>query len=611
MSFCLPKNLSDKFLKAIVDGTIDPTKMADMSSSERHDFIAKIVGEDNASGVNSLFESKLLLKDYKKGLVTWAKQVSGISEQVRKDFVTKIDNLKGVLDPVDEHAFLADFAKQKLGVGVSMNEAKSIADFAKKAQDARNASSDALAGVSNDYLKAAGELRSYIASLKPTTAIASIGKNAAIIARNNLLMNPSTPLKTTIGQVVNSAMDMFTRRLATASLKGLNYDLVRQANSEAWKTFRETGMNVASMESLDDTGKLGEGSRFDVKTGVESSNAVVRGVETAVRKVAQVSNKIAIDWEHNISFTKFYQKAFYDMANIMSSKLASAEDLSGADVQARAAEIFKDASRIKPTTDAGAMVRNLSQSNAARVTSTNDTFIGRASITVKDFFNKHVPGLGDALMPIAKIPANIIWNGIENAGPGIPLGVRDIFQGRKLMQAEDLTTQYKGAAQFASGIQKVARTVGVIGAAAYFASQLTKQDFKTDNYGGSYVKIGNVWVNMEYINAVSPALAGMMNVKKTGKPNQGALNTAGEYIAGAGAGLKNAPVLSDINSLVTAITTSNYTKGIQKYMSTFFTSRGQPMFLQQLEKGQTPIKNLFFSTTGLPTEAELKKLGAK
>ncbi len=116
---------------------------------------------------------------------------------------------------------------------------------------------------------------------------------------------------------------------------------------------------------------------------------------------------------------------------------------------------------------------------------------------------------------------------------------------------------------------------------------------------------------MEYINAVSPALAGMMNVKKTGKPNQGALNTAGEYIAGAGAGLKNAPVLSDINSLVTAITTSNYTKGIQKYMSTFFTSRGQPMFLQQLEKGQTPIKNLFFSTTGLPTEAELKKLGAK
>ncbi len=610
MGFCLPKSISNKFLNSIKDGTINPEKMANMTSADRHDFIANIVGEDNATHVNALFESKLLLKDYKKGLVTWAKQTSGISEQMRKDFVTKINNLNRVLDPLEERGFLADFARQKLGVGVTTTEAKTIADLAKSANDLRDANSPALAGVSDEFLKAAGGLRAYIASLKPTTALTSIGKNAAIIARNNLLMNPSTPLKTTAGQLLNSAMDMVTRRLASASIKGLNYDLVRQANSEAWKTFRETGMNTASMENLDDTGKLGEGKRFDVPAGLDTSNAVLRGIEAVTRKVAQVTNKIAIDWEHNITFTKFYQKAFYDMANIMSSNLAKSEGLSGAEARIRAAEIFKDAARVKPTTDAGATVRSLSQKNAARVTSTNSTYLSRLSIGVKDALNSTVNGLGDALMPIAKIPANIIWNGIENAGVGIPLGVKDIFQGRVKMQSEDLATKYEGAAQFGFGIQKVIRTVGVLGAAAYFTSQLTKQDFKTDRYGADYVRIGGVWVNMEYFNAVSPALAGMMNVKKNAVQGQDPLQTTGQYVAGSLAGLKNAPGISEGSDLVTAITNSNYTKGIQKYASTFFTQRGEPAFLRQLQNGQG-VKGLFFSTSGLPDKAELKKVGAK
>ncbi len=213
-------------------------------------------------------------------------------------------------------------------------------------------------------------------------------------------------------------------------------------------------------------------------------------------------------------------------------------------------------------------------------------------------------------MPIAKIPSNIIWNGIENAGAGIPLGVKDIFQGRTLMQSDDLATRYKGMVQYAGGIQKVARTVGTLGAAAYFSSQLTKQDFKSDRYGANYVKLGNTWVNMEYISAVSPALAGMMSVKKNASSAQPALNTVGQYVAGATAGLKNAPVVSDLNSLINAVTNSNYAKGIQQYMSTFFSSRGEPAFLRQLQDGHG-IEGLFFSTTGLPTTAELGKLGAK
>ncbi len=609
--FCLPKENVSKLLKAIGDGSFNPDDYAAKVSTEaRRAYVEEFVGKDNAKEVNTMMESKLLLKDWQRGMVTAVKKIAGLNEAAKTDYVTRINKMKDLLSPEQEKSFYADITEKKLGVGVTLEESKKIFDLARTAQAAHDAPTTNLSGVSDEYLKAAGELRAYVASLKPTTALASIGKNAAIIGRNNLLMNPSTPVKTTAGQLLNSAMDMATRRLAAHSIKGMNYDLVRQANNEAWKTFRETGLNTASMETLDDTGKLGEGTRFEPSQGMSSSGKTAKMAESIVRSIAKISNKVAIDLEHNITFTKFYHKAFFDMANIFSSHLAKNEGLSGVEAQARAADIFKDSTRIEPKTQEGAATRQVAQANAARITSTNDTFIGELSIHVKDWLNKRVTGLGDILMPIAKIPANIIWNGIENAGVGIPLGVKDIFQGRVKMQSGDMGVKYQGAGQFAGGIQKVIRTVGVLGAAAYFTSQLTKNDFKTDRYGANYVRIGSAWVNMEYFNAISPALAGMMAVKKNGTKGQGVLNAAGQYVAGASQGLKQAPVLSDLNDIVSAITTSDYAKGIEKYGKTFFTSRGQPSFLRQLENGQG-MKGLFFSTSGIPTQQEMKKLGAK
>ena len=87
--FCLPKEFSTKFLNSLREGKIIPEKLMDMSSAERRTFFESIVGE-NAQSVNALFESKLLLKDQKRGLVTWAKQITGISEAARRDMLSKI-----------------------------------------------------------------------------------------------------------------------------------------------------------------------------------------------------------------------------------------------------------------------------------------------------------------------------------------------------------------------------------------------------------------------------------------------------------------------------------------------------------------------------------------
>ena len=162
-------------------------------------------------------------------------ETAGISEPTRKGLVDKINSLDRVLQPADEKGFLADLAAKKLGTDVTYDEAQKITQLSQKAALEPDKPTDNLSGVSDEYLKAADDLKHYVASLKPTTALKSIGKNVAIIARNNLLMNPSTPIKTSIGQVVNSAMDMASRRIGAMSVRGANPDLASEANAEAWK----------------------------------------------------------------------------------------------------------------------------------------------------------------------------------------------------------------------------------------------------------------------------------------------------------------------------------------------------------------------------------------
>lgn len=606
MAYCLPTASVKRFIAALKDGTITPDKLADASSSElRRELLEPIVGADDAKELNTQIEQKLLLKDQNRGLASWAKKTAGLSDKTRTDIVEKAGKMNALLDEAGKHSFLSDLAEKKVGTSVSAEELQKIIDLSKKASDLRDANAK-MSGVSDDYLKAREELRDYIASRKPISAASSISKNIFTIMRNNLLMNPATPLKTTLSQVVNSGMDMITRRLASFSLKGDNYDLAQKANAEAWDTFRNTGLNTASMESMDDTGRLGEKNRFETPSGKDASGKMVNAIESATRKVAEASNKIAIDWEHNISFTKFYQKAFFDGANVISSMIAKGEKLSGDAAKSRSGDIFTDAARIEPKTPEGALVRMEAQKQAARVTSTNETLMARFSLGIKDAFNKAIPGLGNALVPIAKIPANIIWNGIENAGVGIPLGLKDIWEGRLKTQSDNLSTRYQGMAQFAGGIQKVARTIGVMSAAAYFSSQLSKSDFRQDKYGNNFVKIGNIWINMEYMSAISPALAGMMNVRQKSVSGQGVGNTLNQYVAGAWTGLRNTPGIDEANKLVTDLTNSNYAQGIQKYASQFFSSRGTPQFIQNLLKNR-PIERLFFGATGVETQEEVNQ----
>lgn len=173
-NICLPPKAVDRFKEALKSGEVDPAKLADMSSEERHQFFSKLVGENDAKTVNSLFEEKLLLKNQQKGMITWAKKVAGMSQPARQDMISKIERLDRVLDPEDKEQFLKDLASTKLGVNVTQDEAKAIATLSKRVEEARanmDSGGDRLA-----FGRAKVALSNYVNELKVAEQKFSLGE---------------------------------------------------------------------------------------------------------------------------------------------------------------------------------------------------------------------------------------------------------------------------------------------------------------------------------------------------------------------------------------------------------------------------------------------------
>lgn len=137
-TWCLIKSEADAFRKALKNGDVSPEKLVSMTSAERRAYLGKFVGQENASNINSLFESKLLLKNQKQGMINWAKQVAGITPKVRKDMLAKIERMEKILDPKEQEQFLNDLVNTRLGIDVTQEEAKDIADLSKQVSISKN-----------------------------------------------------------------------------------------------------------------------------------------------------------------------------------------------------------------------------------------------------------------------------------------------------------------------------------------------------------------------------------------------------------------------------------------------------------------------------------------
>lgn len=169
MAYCLPPNLVERFKKALRDRTLDIGELSLASSKDRRAAFAEFVGEEHAKEVNALFESKLLLKDQKAGLIDWIKTTTGMKPQVRDDILQRIQGMEDVLESgTTMNSFLEDLARQKLGMEVTSQEAENILRLSMKAEQFRmNMTGPAGSETRIAYGNAVQDLQDYLELLKP------------------------------------------------------------------------------------------------------------------------------------------------------------------------------------------------------------------------------------------------------------------------------------------------------------------------------------------------------------------------------------------------------------------------------------------------------------
>lgn len=98
------------------------------SSATRREMFGKVVGKDNAKELNALFETKMQSQKLGDAMEQFVNESAGLSVGQRRNLEQIVEDLrtKDLLTPDDLKSYKEDFISQKLGVGVSMEEAGNI-----------------------------------------------------------------------------------------------------------------------------------------------------------------------------------------------------------------------------------------------------------------------------------------------------------------------------------------------------------------------------------------------------------------------------------------------------------------------------------------------------
>lgn len=264
--FCLLPKHADAFLQKLKSGELTPEALMNMTSAERHATFADILGERNATPVNALFESKLLLQHQQEGIINWAQKVGGLKPEVQRDIFSRVARMDKVLEPTELTGFLSDLAQQKLGFGVTMEEAGRIADLSKAVQDAKTA---------NDfegYINARIAFREGVADITPKHLTGP--QKAAAYVRMGALSWPTTLVKLSAvaasRMVTTPATDAVAMGLAKV-FPGLSEGAPRYGTTSPTVAMKAEAAAQAAQwtDGMIDAGRMlqNKGSRLDVAFG--------------------------------------------------------------------------------------------------------------------------------------------------------------------------------------------------------------------------------------------------------------------------------------------------------------------------------------------------------
>jgi len=549
---CIPKEISNKLLKAAKAGDFNIQQLTEMSSKQRSELFSKYVDKGTAQSVNGLFE-KALVSQQKTALKSWAETVFGTKAKETpkyKNVMRKINELDelGVLNPTEADSFFSDLVAEKLGVTISPEEAKAISERANKLEEMAKTDKPNEFGLpSIEYFKARREMFDYLNGLAPSSRLKIL---TSTIARGNMLFSIKSPITNIVGNTVQGIQQAFERRLSSGKFTGTNKEFAKKYFKYANKVFKESGYDVTRMLHIDDTQRtLGEENVQSEGKG--KLRKVGRFYEDFVFKKLMASPDVAFSAVH-----------FADSANLGSSKIAEQENLKGEAAQKRALEIFKDATRLDPQTDEGTYVRAQALADASYATYQNDSYYSTLALAIRKILNSASGDvrLGDQLMPFVKTPANVIGAGIDASGVS---AIRAMFNLKSALESAKLENK--------EPLKQVVRDFVRSGLGLSLAFIVSAM-FDPDDFIGEYpinpkeqellrlqraspnsIRIGDKWISLDYFGAIAAPLVGIMYARKYGN---GLVSTAQKYGQGVLTQVTKFPSYSAVRDLFNDIQSS-------------------------------------------------------
>lgn len=139
----LPEKVAE-FRKALKERDIKIQDLLNMDSDARTEVLKEYAGK-NAADVNSLFESKLVLKNRMLGLKNWASKLGEIgrySEEGKAALDKSVSEYRAaqqerIFSPKENESFLSSLAEKQLGTQVTKEEAANVFDLSKVVSDAK------------------------------------------------------------------------------------------------------------------------------------------------------------------------------------------------------------------------------------------------------------------------------------------------------------------------------------------------------------------------------------------------------------------------------------------------------------------------------------------
>lgn len=324
MAWCLTKDQETKFRKALSDKKIDPFKLSEMTSKQRNYLFGKYLSRDNASQVNALFESKMLLKNQQRGYITWAKKIVGVTPQVRRDLISRIEKMDRVLDPKEGEAFLNDLVNKRLGVEVTEKEARNINKLTKKMQKAQD-------GMVNNKFKTESDRLNYgRAKIAVANYVNQLKLQAGKKTLKETLLDPVGALSDVAGNAKSIRASMDNSAIFRQGWKTLWthpkvwFSNAKKTFSDIWKTFgKDTVMDELNADLVSRENALnGNYNKMKLALGTieeEFPGSVVEKIP-GVKKFYKASEN---------AFTAFVYKQRADVADIyLKIAEASGVDLS-------------------------------------------------------------------------------------------------------------------------------------------------------------------------------------------------------------------------------------------------------------------------------------------